>query len=120
VAFREGDLLKDDFGSEIDVVLLCNILHHFPASTNAETLGRMRRAMKKDGVVGIFDIEPPEASAPPEAAADAFALLFRITSTSTCFRGRDYVDWLQAAGFRDAQVVRSVKMPSRILVHARA
>jgi SAM-dependent methyltransferase len=120
VSFREGNLLNDDFGSDIDVVLLCNVLHHFPAPTNVETLRRLRKATKQGGIVGIFDIEPPESSAAPEAAADAFALYFRITSTSTCFRGRDYVEWLQAAGFREPKVVRNVKMRSRMLVHARA
>lgn len=119
VTFREGDLLDDDFGGEVDVVLLCNVLHHFDGSTNALTLARVRRAMRPGAVVGIFDIEPPEPDAPPDAAADALALYFRIISTSTCFRARDCVQWLSAAGFRDPKVVRSVKMPSRMLVHAR-
>lgn len=119
VTFREANLLEDDFGTELDVVLLCNILHHFDASTNALTLARVRRAMRPAGVVGIFDIEPPSPRAPPDASADAFALYFRITSTSTCFRGDDYVEWLSETGFRDIKVVRSVKMPSRLLVHAR-
>ncbi|HXX66289.1 MAG TPA: methyltransferase [Polyangiaceae bacterium] len=119
VTFREGNLLHDDFGADVDVVLLCNVLHHFDASTNALTLTRVRRAMKPGAVVGIFDIEPPEPHAAPDASADALALYFRITSTSTCFRGRDFVEWLSAAGFHDARIVRSVKMPSRVLVHAR-
>lgn len=119
VSFREADLLEADFGSDFDVVLLCNVLHHFDAPANARTLTRARGAMKPGAVVGIFEIEPPELHAAPEASADAFALYFRITSTSTCFRGRDYLEWLSSAGFRDARVVRSVKMPSRMLVYAR-
>lgn len=119
VSFREANLLSDEFGADLDVVLLCNILHHFDPSTNAATLARIRRAMRPGGVVGIFDIEAPEAHAAPDASADAFALYFRITSTSTCFRGKDCVAWLSSAGFRDPHVVRSVKMPSRMLVHAR-
>jgi SAM-dependent methyltransferase len=119
VSFREADLVEGDFGSDLDVVLLCNILHHFDAPANARTLLRVRRAMNPGAVVGIFEIEPPEPHAAPDASADAFALYFRITSTSTCFRGRDYVDWLSAAGLRDPRIVRSVKMPSRMLVYAR-
>jgi hypothetical protein len=120
VTHREGDLRKDDFGSDIDVALLCNILHHFSAEENLETLKRLRRSMTKGASVGIFEIETPEDESPANAAGDAFALYFRITSTSTCFRGSDYVKWLTDAGFRDARVIRSVRMPSRMLVVASA
>lgn len=120
VTHREGDLRRDDLGSNLDVALLCNILHHFPATENVETLKRVRKAMKPGGSVGIFEIETPDDDAPANAAGDAFALYFRITSTSTCFRGADYVKWLEAAGFREARIVRSVRMPSRMLVVATA
>ncbi len=120
VDFREGDLRTGDFGRELDVALLCNILHHFPASENVEILKHLRKAMKPGGAVGIFDIETPSEAATPDAAGDAFALYFRITSTSSCFRGEDYVAWLREAGFSEANVIRSVKMPSRMLVVAKA
>lgn len=120
VSHKECDLRKDEFGSDIDVALLCNILHHFEAKPNVDTLSRLRKAMKKGGTVGIFEIETPDDDAPANAAGDAFALYFRITSTSTCFRGSDYVKWLGEAGFRDARIIRSVRMPSRMLVVASA
>ena len=78
----------------------------------------MRRALVKGGTVGIFDIETPADTSAADAAGDVFALYFRVTSTSSCFRGDDYVRWLGDAGFSDAKVVRSVKMPSRMLVVA--
>ena len=120
VTFREGDIRTDSFGADVDVALLCNILHHFTAEQNKETLARLRSALRRGGTVAIFEIETPEDDAPPNAAGDAFALYFRITSTSTCFRGDDYTRWLRAAGFRDPRVVRSVRMPSRMLVVASA
>ncbi len=120
VEFREGDLRTDSFGADNDVALLCNILHHFPEEENIAVITRLRRAMRSGGSVAIFDIETPDDAARPDAAGDAFALYFRITSTSTCFRGDDYVRWLTEAGFRDGRVIRSVKMPSRMLVVATA
>ena len=119
VSFREGDLRAGDLGEDGDVMLLCNILHHFPADVNVDALTRVKRALRPGGTVAIFDIETPTDDAKPDAAGDAFALYFRITSTSTCFRGDDYVDWLRGAGFVDARITRSVKMPSRVLVTAR-
>jgi len=118
VEWREGNLLEDDFG-KVDVALLCNILHHFPAKTNAEIATRVHDALAPGGTIGIFDIETADIDAPPEAAGDALALYFRITSTSSCFRAADYEMWLKSAGFVDISTIRSMKMPSRMLVVGR-
>ncbi|HEY3450647.1 MAG TPA: class I SAM-dependent methyltransferase [Myxococcales bacterium] len=116
LTFRAGDVLHDDFGTDVGVALLCNILHHFSAATNADILRRVHAALAPGGSVGIFDIEAPEPTAPPEAAGAALALYFRITSTSACRPSRDYERWLRAAGFGRVRTVRSVRMASRMLV----
>jgi SAM-dependent methyltransferase len=119
VRFREGDLLVDKFGTDVDVALLSNILHHFPAETNRDVLRRVHAALRPGGTIGVFDIETPSATSRREAAADALALYFRLTSTSTCFRAQDYLTWLADAGFAVPKVIRSVKLPSRMLITAR-
>lgn len=120
VSFRSCDLLNDEYGEGADVVILANILHHFPPAVNREILGRAKRALKPRGSIGIFDIEAPRKGAPPEAAGDAAALFFRITSNSACFAGDDYVAWLGETGFSKPRAVRSVLLPSRLLVVAEA
>src|SRR5262249_43318988 len=77
VLFREGDVLSDSFGADVDVALLCNILHHFSADVNRNILRRVHTALKPGGTVGIFDIETPAAESRSDAAADALALYFR-------------------------------------------
>src|SRR5262249_58765995 len=100
IAYAGGNLLPDSFGAgALDVALMCNILHHFSADTNRGILARVHAALKPAGTAAIFDIETAPATAPPEAAADAFSLFFRVTSTSACFRGADYESWLNDAGF---------------------
>ena len=120
VSFTACDLLKDEYGESADAVILANILHHFSPGVNREILSRAKRALKPGGSIGIFDIEAPRADAPPEAAGDAAALFFRITSNSACFSGDDYVAWLQETGFSKPRAVRSVLLPSRLLVVANA
>jgi SAM-dependent methyltransferase len=119
VSFRECDLLSDEYGEGADVVVLANILHHFDPDTNQTILGRARRALRPGGSIGIFEIETPGPKAPPEAAGDAAALFFRITSNGACFTGDDYVAWLRQTGFTAPRTVRSVRLPSRLLVVAR-
>lgn len=118
VTFQEGDLLTADFGRDRDVVILSNILHHFGVKKNLEILKRVRESLKPNGVISIFEVETPEPDDRPEAGGDGFALYFRITSTSSCFRAKDYLDWLSETQFRNPRVIRSIKMPSRILVVA--
>jgi O-methyltransferase domain len=120
VTFVEGDVRTSPLGTGNDVALLCNILHHFSEAENRAILGRAHAALRAGATIGIFEIETPEEDAGADAPGDAFALYFRITSTSTCFRGRDYTAWLEEAGFVDVRVVRSVRMPSRMLVVGRA
>lgn len=120
VSFRACDLLKEEYGEGADAVILANILHHFSPSENREILGRAKRALKPGGSIGIFDIEAPRPDAPPEAGGDAAALFFRITSNSACFTGDDYVSWLGETGFANPRPVRSVLLPSRLLVLAEA
>lgn len=119
VDFEAFDLRKDEFPPGADVALLCNILHHFSADENRDTLKRLKRALAPGASVGVFEIETPADDAPPDAAGDGFALYFRITSTATCFRGDDYASWLTEAGFAEVRVVRSVRMPSRMLAIGR-
>ncbi len=120
VSFRECDLLTDEFGRDADVAILANILHHFSPQVIQEILVRARRALRPGGSLGIFDIEAPRPDAPPEAAGDAAALFFRITSNSACFSGDDYVRWLGEAGFAGARAIRTLLLPSRLLVVATA
>lgn len=119
VSFRECDVLKDEYGEGADVVVLANILHHFGPHTIVDILSRSRRALKPGGSIGVFDIEAPPSDAPPEAAGDAAALFFRITSNGACFSARDYLTWLARAGFEEARAVRSLRLPSRLLLVAR-
>jgi hypothetical protein len=120
VSFRQCDLLKDEYGEGADVVLLANILHHFTPDVNRGILERARRALRPSGSIAIFDIEAPPADADPEAGGDAAALFFRITSNSACFSADDYLRWLKDTGFVKPRVVRSLMLPSRLLVVARA
>lgn len=120
VRFEANDVLRDSLGEHVDVSLLCNILHHFSAAQNRAVLARVRSSMAPQGTVAIFEIETPAADAAPDTIGDGFALYFRISSTSTCFRGEDYAGWLREVGFEHVRVVRSLRMPSRVLVTGRA
>jgi hypothetical protein len=90
-----------------------------PGCPGPDGVNRRRTWSVSSETGSVADGSPGEAS-PPEAAGDAAALFFRITSNSACFSGADYVAWLTRAGFSGSRVVRSPFLPSRLLIVAKA
>ena len=63
VSYRAGDLMTDEYGTDYDVVLLCNILHHFQEDANLEVLRRAHQALVSEGTVAIWEIETSDRTA---------------------------------------------------------
>lgn len=119
VEHRGGDITASDLGPMVDVVLLSNILHHFPPAQIGALLERVRAVTKPGGTVAIWEIEAPEPNA-PVSASDVVALFFRITSTARAYHGREYAGWLGTAGFSSTKVTRPFRRPGNVLITARA
>lgn len=119
VSHRAGDLRTEDFGGPYDVVMLSNILHHFPAAENCALLLKARRALSRDGTAAIWEFEAPDRKSPP-AAGDGAALFFRLTSTARCHSGGEYAAWMRDAGFREVRLARPILSPGSLLVTGRA
>lgn len=118
VTHRAGDIMRDDLGPPVDVVVLSNILHHFKPGENGALLARAGAVLKRGGTVAVWEIEAPESSA-PAGSGDAVAFFFRLTSSARAYHAREYVEWLRVAGFTSARVSRPVKRPGSVLVTAR-
>ena len=115
VEHRAGNVLEEGVPAGADVVLLANVVHHFTRKDAIEVLRKARAAMSSPGTIAIWDFDRPAPDAPPELAADATALYFRLTSTSQVVPGEEYATWLREAGFRDARVKRTVHAPFQVL-----
>ncbi len=114
-----GDVRQDELGSDVDVVLAANILHHFSPGENVALLGRARQALVPGGTLAIWDIERRPEGTRAELGREAIALFFRITSASRCFTATEFRGWLAAAGFARVRVLRSPLAPLYVLVLAR-
>ncbi|MBK8255127.1 MAG: hypothetical protein IPK82_21005 [Polyangiaceae bacterium] len=116
VDHREGNLLEGIFPGPNDVVLLANIVHHFGESQIIEILTRALRAVRKGGVLAIWDAKR-QLSSSPDLGADGLALWFRLTSESRIYEEADYVRFMRAAGARDVQMKKHLLAPLMVLVH---
>jgi cyclopropane fatty-acyl-phospholipid synthase-like methyltransferase len=119
VSHRAGDLRRDAFGGPYDVVLMCNILHHFAPEENREWIRKARGALGKDGTLAIRDFETPDSGSRPTEGAAA-ALFFRLTSSARCYSGMEYARWVREAGFREVRIARPLLSPGTVLVTGRA
>ncbi len=118
VEHRPGDLLADDYGSDNDVVLLSNILHHFVEETNISILRRAFDSLTAAGTVAVWEIEAPAKDQKP-SSGDGAALFFRLTSNAGCYHGSEYAQWMRKVGFTEVQVSRPALSPGSVLITGR-
>jgi 2-polyprenyl-3-methyl-5-hydroxy-6-metoxy-1,4-benzoquinol methylase len=95
-----GDAFDVAFGSDYDLVLLPNFLHHFNEETNVKLLGKTASALKPGGQIVIVEFVPNEDRvSPPMAARFAFTMLTN-TESGDAFTRSEFDRMLRAAGFQ--------------------
>jgi len=94
-----GDAFDVEFGSDYDLVLVPNFLHHFSERTNVQLLHKISAALKPGGQVVIVEFVPnDDRVSPPTAARFAFTMLTN-TEEGDAFTRADLERMLAAAGF---------------------
>ena len=115
VEHRACNALTDELPAQADVVLLGNIIHHFAKGDALRVLQKARGSMRPGATIAVWDFDLPSPDAPPELAADASALYFKLTSTSQVVPGDEYAAWLREAGFQQVRLKRSLMAPVQVL-----
>lgn len=118
VEHTAADVLTDELPPNADAVLLSNVIHHFTKDDAIRVLQKAHAALNSGGTVAVWEFDRPAPGAPPELAADACALYFKLTSASQCACGEEYAAWLRDAGFQDVRLKRSLLAPVQVLVLA--
>ncbi len=117
---RPGSAFEVDWGTDYDLVLLPNFLHHFDEPGCLEILRRAHRALVPGGRVVIVEFVPNEDRVtPPEAAAFALTMLAG-TPGGDAYIFAEYEGMLRATGFANAALQELVPSPNRAVVAARA
>lgn len=99
IQVQEGDLLTMPLPTDMDVVLLSNVLHDFGSQDNRRLLRRARQALRPGGKLFIVEyFLTPDETRPADAAV--FSLLMHaFTGTGRCYSWREVEAWLMEAGF---------------------
>jgi len=108
VSLRPGDMLRDDFGSGFDIVMLNAICHMFSEGQNRDIFRRAHQALAPNGRLVVQDfILDPDKTGPQHAALFSLNMLV-ATDAGASYSGSDYIRWMKGAGFTD---VRRINMP---------
>jgi predicted O-methyltransferase YrrM len=103
IAIREGNMLKDDLGSGLDLVLLNAICHMFSPEDNQQLFRRIRRALAPEGRLVVQDfILSPDKSGPLHAALFSLNMLV-ATDGGASYSESEYASWMSSAGFAGVQ-----------------
>jgi predicted O-methyltransferase YrrM len=108
VKTRAGDLKRDEFGHDYDLVFVSAICHMLGPVENECLFRRCFAALAFGGRIVVQDfILMPDKTAPRHAALFALNWLV-VTKNGGNYSGDEYSAWLGKAGFRD---VRQVLLP---------
>jgi SAM-dependent methyltransferase len=115
VTFREGDLATDPLGSDLDVVLLFNVVHGTGPQENEALLRRVAGALRPGGTVVILE-QLARDDAPAAVTEEAFVHVFSLnllhTQGGRLYDRQAVTGWLTGAGFESPVWHRLPKMPA--------
>ncbi|HXY07980.1 MAG TPA: methyltransferase [Terriglobales bacterium] len=115
VSLRAGDMLRDDFGSGYDLIMLNAICHMFSEDQNQDIFRRAHHALAPNGRLIVQDfILNPDKTGPQHAALFSLNMLV-ATDAGASYSELEYTQWMKAAGFTEVSRINLLG-PSDLIV----
>jgi ubiquinone/menaquinone biosynthesis C-methylase UbiE len=109
-----GSAFDEDFGTDYDVVLITNFLHHFDPPTNERLLRKVHAALKDGGRAVTLEFVPNEDRVtPPQAAAFSLTML-ASTEAGDAYTFAELERMFSNAGFARSEIHPAI--PGSIIV----
>ncbi len=99
MAYIEGSAFTEDFGSDYDLALLTNFLHHFDAPTIEKFLRKVRAALKPGGRAMTVEFVPNEDRVSSPQAAGFSLILLETTDAGDAYTFAEFDQMFRNAGF---------------------
>jgi hypothetical protein len=111
-----GSAFDVEWGTDYDLVLIPNFLHHFDREGCVSLLGRARRALAAGGAVLVVEMVPnDDRVSPPFPAMFAFVML-ASTPGGDAWTARELQEMGRVAGFADSMVQPLPPSPQTMIV----
>jgi SAM-dependent methyltransferase len=99
VRLLPGSVFEADLGTDYDLVLLTNILHHFDKATNERLLERIHAALKPGGRAITLEFVPNEDRITPPTAAAFSLIMLTGTAAGDAYTFSEYEAMFKNVGF---------------------
>ncbi|MBB4568661.1 class I SAM-dependent methyltransferase [Rhizobium leucaenae] len=110
-----GSAFEVDWGTDYDLILLPNFLHHFDMETCAGLLRKARASLSPDGKVVAVDFVPnDDLVSPPFPAAFSWEMLAG-TPKGEAYTQKDFAEMARRAGFQNARVKPLPPSPASLI-----
>jgi ubiquinone/menaquinone biosynthesis C-methylase UbiE len=113
-----GSAFEVELGSDYDVVLVPNFLHHFSVVDCVRFLKRAHAALRPGGTVAIVEFVPNPDRVTPPAAAGFSLVMLATTSEGDAYTFAECSEMLAQAGF-DTPTLRTLPASMNVAVIAR-
>ncbi|HSS21825.1 MAG TPA: class I SAM-dependent methyltransferase [Pyrinomonadaceae bacterium] len=103
-ATLEGSAFAVDYGTDYDIVLLTNFLHHFDQPTNETLLRKVHAALAPGGRAVTLEFVPNEDRISPPESAGFSMMMLGSTERGDAYTFRELEQMFQHAGFSRSEM----------------
>ncbi len=111
-----GDAFHVDLGGPYDVILLTNLLHHFPFAECVTLLRRLKAVLKPGGVVLTLEAVPNEDRVSPPMPAKFALIMLATTPHGEAFPFSELEAMFREAGFASSDLVPLEMTPEALII----
>lgn len=111
-----GSAFDADMGTDYDVVLMTNFLHHFDPETCTELLRKVNKALDPDGQVLTLEFVPNDDRITPPAEAMFSLVMLAATPSGDAYTYAELKQMFEAAGFSRNELTALEPMPQHLVI----
>lgn len=115
----EGSAFDVDFGTDYDLILLTNFLHHFDAPTNEKLLRKVYDSLAADGKVLTLEFIPNDDRVSPPAEAAFSLIMLSSTPSGDAYTFAELKQMFQNAGFSKSEHHPLPEMPQHLIISSK-
>jgi SAM-dependent methyltransferase len=112
----EGSAFDVDFGTDYDVVLLTNFLHHFDAETCETLLKKIHASLSADGKVYTLEFIPNDDRVSPPSEAMFSLVMLAATPAGDAYTFAELREMFENSGFTRNIHIPLTPMPQHLVV----
>ncbi|NIA23525.1 MAG: methyltransferase [Proteobacteria bacterium] len=118
INFIEKDMLKDDWGTDYDIVLLFNVIHTVTSEESRFLIEKAYNALSPGGVLLLLDSENTEGSGKISATTGFNELMFYVITGKCTYPETEIREWMEKAGFSGIVKRRLLNVPMSLYLNA--